>query len=194
MLHYAETKYYTTMTQIHRYLFKIFGLMWAANLVASPVIPLTVGQLAKESDLIVHGEVIGKSVQRDPEGRIYTRVELDLTEVWKGDVKTQPLVIVHSGGILGNRWAATQDEVSFKMGEEVVVFLVLNSRGEGVTMGMNQGKFLISSDKSSGWKYAQNPFHGGLPTAPDKKPGYRLPTQIPLTVEGLKAQVARHNS
>ena len=43
--------------------------------------------------------------------------------------------IVHGGGILGDRRVIVSDQVTFQPGEEVVAFLVLNQRGEGVTLG-----------------------------------------------------------
>lgn len=160
---------------------------------ATPVALLSIDRLATKSDCIVHGTVIGKSVQKDTEGRIYTQVRLHVQDVWKGKVKANPFVIVHGGGILGNRRDSVSGGVSYKLGEEVVVFLAINSRGEGVTLGMQQGKFRIWRDESTKQRYAQSLYHGGKP-AKATAGGYRFPAQLPLTLEKLKRQVANSKS
>lgn len=166
----------------------VHGPTWA-----SPVLPLPINRLAAESEVIIHGTVTGLSVQRDPEGRIFTKVTLDIRDAWKGHPEARPFTIVHSGGILGNRWTATDGEVQFKLGEEVVVFLVLNSRGEGVTIGMNQGKFKVHRDEAGDQAFAYNLFHGSRPAKPGTQKGYRFPTQLPMSLESLKRRVTRQN-
>lgn len=179
------------LTQFIRKLFKVALVFSTWMTVASPIVPLPIDRLANEADLVLHGSVSGLAVQRDAEGRIYTKVTLDVTEPWKGEPNSDPFTVVHSGGILGNEWSQTDGEVSFKMGEEVVVFLVLNSRGEGVTIGMNQGKFAVLRQSESDDAYVRNLFHGGEPPKQGDKKGYRLPTQLPLTLETLKRRVAK---
>lgn len=159
---------------------------------ASPVALLSIDQLAAKSDCVIHGAVIGKSVQKDAEGRIYTQVRLHVQDVWKGKVQSNPFVIVHSGGILGSRRDSVSGGVHYKLGEEIVVFLAINSRGEGVTLGMRQGKFRIWRDESTKQRYAQSPYHGGQPAK--AKAGYRFPARLPLTFEKLKRQVTRHKT
>ncbi len=156
---------------------------------ASPIVPLPISQLIDASELVIHGTVTGKSVQKDDEGRIYTKIDLDIIDVWKGDASGSPFTIVHSGGILGDRWSTASGEVSYQLGEEVVAFLIVNSRGEGVTTAMNQGKFLVEQDPDTEQKYTRNPFHGGRVSKAGQPKGYRLPTKLPLTVENLKRQV-----
>src|SRR5919109_303019 len=46
--------------------------------------PLSLDRLADQAALVVRGTVLSKSCQRDPAGRIYTKVQLDVVEVWKG--------------------------------------------------------------------------------------------------------------
>ncbi len=182
------------MTPLFARLFKIISLIAWGTLSAGPLIPIPIDRLTTESDLVVHADVIGKSVQKDEQGRIYTKIDLEVHEYWKGQPRTKALTVVHSGGILGNQWSTANGEVSYKLGEEVVVFLILNSRGEGVTKGMLQGKFLIQHDATGKKKYARSLFHGGEPPSPNGPKGYRFPTQLPLTLDRLKRQVTRHNS
>ena len=191
MLHFLRHGNDKTMTHILTNLFKILGIFIATVASAGPFIPIPIDRLSTESDLVVYGNVIGKTIQKDDQGRIYTRVQLDINEVWKGNVSTKPFTIVHSGGVLGNRWSSTEGEVSYKLGEEVVVFLVLNSRGEGVTMGMQQGKFQVLDGYPTRTRYVRSLFHGGKPPSKGENKGYRFPTQLPLTVDSLKRKVSR---
>src|SRR5207247_454414 len=93
--------------------------------------PLSIERLVQGSTLVRRGAVLSKSCQRDPEGRIYTKVELQVTEVWKGALATNRFTLVHGGGILGDRKATVSGQVEYGIGEEIVAFLVLNQRGEG---------------------------------------------------------------
>ena len=158
---------------------------------ASPIIPLPIERLAGEADLVLQGRVNGITVQRDEAGRIYTQVALDVAETWKGEADADIFTIVHSGGVLGNELSATDGEVSFSVGDEVVVFVVVNSRGEGVTVGMNQGKFDVMRPNGLANAYVRNLFHGGAPPQPGGKRGYRLPFQLPLTLQALKHRVTK---
>jgi len=162
----------------------------ALSLRAVQFTPLSIEQLTQESTLIVQGTVLTKSCQRDPAGRIFTKVELGIAEVWKGSLATNRFTIVHGGGILGDRKATVSGQVEFGLGEEVVAFLVLNQRGEGVTLGLSQGQFEIRQDAATGERLVHNLFHG--------EPGYhregefqahRLPTQRRLTLAELKRRV-----
>jgi hypothetical protein len=127
---------------------------------ADQAIPLSIAQLASESHLILQGTVRSKSVQRDPQGRIYTRVELQVAEVWQGRLATKSFNIVHGGGILGEEQTVVGGQAEYEIGEEVVAFLVLNPRGEGVSIGLAQGKFQVWQDPATGEKLAGNRFHG----------------------------------
>jgi len=152
--------------------------------------PLSIEQLTENSTLVVHGTVLSKSCQRDPAGRIYTRVALQVAEVWKGSLTQNPFHIVHGGGILGDRKATVSGQVEFGMGEEVVAFLVLNQRGEGVTLGLVQGKFHVRQDPGTGEHIVHNPFHGGAdPDSQTVSRYQRLPTQQRLTLAELKRRV-----
>lgn len=126
------------------------------------MVPLSVEQLTAKAQLVLQGSVSSKTVQRDPQGRIYTRIELQVAETWKGDPKGKTFTLVQSGGVLGEETATFDGREEFSIGEEVVVFLVLNQRGEGVVIGLAQGKFKITTD-ANGEKTVHNIFHGRAP-------------------------------
>lgn len=148
-------------------------LLLIVPLSAVIMVPLSIPDLTAKSELIVHGTVLSKACQRDPEGRIYTKVEVQVTEVWKGTATANPLTIVHGGGTLGQERVVVSGQVEYEVGEEVVAFLVRNARGEAVTLGLAQGKFRVWKDSTSGQVLVRNPFHGGpdlikpSPTSPE---------------------------
>jgi hypothetical protein len=128
--------------------------------------PLSIEQLTSESQLILQGIVRTKSVQRDAAGRIYTKVELEVSEVWKGTLATNRFTIVHGGGILGEIQTVVSGQAEYEVGEEVVAFLVINPEGQGVSIGLAQGKFHVWQEGANGEKLVRNPFHGGEAAAP----------------------------
>src|ERR1051326_1931357 len=161
------------------------GLMFAlaSPLPATQFIPLSIDELTAKADLIVHGTVGSKTSARDFQGRIFTRVELAVNEFWKGRPSTN-LNILLSGGILGEEAAVVPGQADYEIGEEVVVFLALNPRGEPVTLGLAQGKFHLWQDAATGEKLARNLFHGrGRQQA--ARPGG------PLTLAELKREVLK---
>jgi hypothetical protein len=138
------------------------GFWMATSLLAGQFMPLSLEQLTQKAQVILCGTVRGKSCHQDEAGRIYTKIELQITEVWKGRVPANPFSIVHSGGAIGRRRTVLAGQADYAVGEEVVAFLVLNRRGEGVTLGLAQGKFRVWNDPATGEKRAQNLFHGGV--------------------------------
>ncbi|MDB6029755.1 MAG: hypothetical protein JWM16_93, partial [Verrucomicrobiales bacterium] len=109
--------------------------------------PMSLEELTTNAQMVVHGKVLSKTVQRDNDGQIITRVELEVIETVKGSVKEPRVFIVQSGGVLGDEVTTVSGQEHYSVGEEVVAFLVLNRRGEGVTLGLAQGKFDVEEDK-----------------------------------------------
>ena len=127
---------------------------------ATQMIPLPVEDLTRRADLVLKGHVLTTACLKDREGRIYTRIEFKVDEVWKGSMNTNQFVIVQGGGTLGNERLQVVGEASYEPGEELVSFLRLNPMGEGVSIGLAQGKFNLWKDETTGEVYAHNLFHG----------------------------------
>jgi len=178
-------------TRMMRRLLPLFLVPWMVPpLFAVQMEPLSIDQLTERAALVLHGTVLSKSCQRDPEGRIYTKVELDVAQVWKGTVVSNRFTIVHGGGILGREKAVVSGQAEYGIGEEVVVFLALNQRGEGVTLGLSQGKFQVRPAPGSGEKLVRNPFHGGDEAHETRiHTADRFPSPSRLTLTGLKRRV-----
>ena len=163
------------------------------RLSATQSTPLQLEDLTAKAQLILRGNVLSKSCQQDAAGRIYTKLQLQVAEVWKGTLATNRFTVVQGGGILGDRKVVVSGQEEYQVGEEVVVFLVLNLRGEGVSIGLAQGKFQVTKAAVTGEKYAQNIFHGHARTkqlAPSTGPRPQPdPAAGPLRLDDLKRRV-----
>jgi len=145
--------------------FKCLLLVLAISLV-SPNVPavlmksLPIEELSQKADLVVLGTVLNKSCHRNDSGRIYTKIELQVSEVWKGAVFDSPFIIYQGGGTVGDERMEVSGEAEYQVGEEVAAFLVLNARRQPITLALAQGKFHVWLDKQTGEKLAHNVFHG----------------------------------
>lgn len=155
---------------------------------AAEFIPMSIEEMARKSTLIVQGTVKSRTCLQDEVGRIYTRVELEVADVWKGALKENPLVIVHGGGQVGQRVAHVSGQAEYVPGRETVAFLTINGRGEAVTLGLAQGQFHVFKD-ASGARQAYNVFHGAAPGAERNRQLLEDRQARPLSVESLKQQV-----
>ncbi len=171
-----------------RYLLKAWLALWLAMLAfpaqGTEFVPLSITELTAKADLVVRGIVKSTVSKEDSAGRIFTQIELDASEIWKGTNQPGLITVVHGGGTVGQRRVAVSGQVQYTVGEEVVAFLVFNDRGQAVTIGLAQGKFQVWTDSQSGEKLAANPFHGirGLGTNSTE-------SARKLTVSTLKTQV-----
>ena len=159
---------------------------------AASQVPLSSETLAAKADAVVHGRVVRMSCQRDDAGWIFTKVHLQIIEQMKGRSRGGTLVIVQGGGVLGRRIARSPLQPKYRVGAEVVVFVMFNSRGEAVTLGLNQGKFDVANQPKSGLATVRNPFHG-LAKRDDPRAVVKraLGQAKPLTLAGLKRRVRR---
>ena len=164
---------------MRRVIFAGTVLVCALACAAAQTNVLSIEKLAQTADVIVHGQVVSTTCQRDGSGRIVTRVELRPKEHWKGT--SSNISIVHAGGVLGDEAVLADCQERYVAGEEVVAFLRVNGRGEGVTVGMCQGKFTVWKDGSETLAYS--PFHGAGPAQREEA------TRSSLALETLKRAV-----
>ena len=157
---------------------------------AASQVPLSIETLAAKADAVVHGTVVRMSCQRDDEGRIFTKVHLQIIEQMNGRQRGGTLVIVQGGGVLGRRIARSPIQPTYRVGAEMIVFVVFNSRGEAVTLGLNQGKFDVARQPKTGLVTVRNPFHG-LAKRDDPRAVVKraLGQTKPLTLGELKRRV-----
>lgn len=155
---------------------------------ATRMVPLTPEQLAIQAEVVTHAKVEAMETALDASGRIHTRVELRIMEVWKGRLASPTCPVVMGGGILGDRSVSVAGQASYVVGEEVVAFLVRNPAGEWVTLGLSQGRFGVRVEPGSGRRWVSNPFWGGEPGAASAgaREAVRFPMRAPLGLEELK--------
>jgi hypothetical protein len=159
---------------------------------AASQLPLSIETLSAKADGVVHGRIIRLSCQRDDQGRLFTKVRLQVIEQVKGRQGGEILTVVQGGGMLGRRIARSPLQPRYKVGTEVVVFVVFNSRGEAVTLALNQGKFDVARQPETGLATVRNPFHG-LAKRDDLRAVVKraLGQAKPLTLAELKRRVRR---
>jgi hypothetical protein len=150
------------------------------------MLPLTIEQLAAQAELVVQGRVVARSCLEDALGQVFTRVELHVLEVWKGNPSSERLYIVQGGGVVGDRAVSVAGQAEFEPGEEVVAYLVRNARGEAVTLGLAQGKFHVRADPATRSRYVSNVFWGGEGHTAAHRPAGLTLLSRPLSLEELK--------
>ena len=178
----------------------VHAVLWSAALFAANAAqalilqPLSVEELSRRADVIVQGVVSNKVCLHDDQGRIYTRIELQVSEVLKGTNVSGSLTVVHGGGTVGNHRQEVSGQAGFTAGEEIVGFFVLNPRGEAVVVGLCQGKFEVWRDARNGERLARNIFHGAAPPENAATSAVRQTTSTPqspapLRLSDLKARI-----
>ncbi|GDY23232.1 hypothetical protein LBMAG56_45790 [Verrucomicrobiota bacterium] len=181
-----------------RLAFVLWGVWCVSSGFATQFLPVPIEELARTADVVLRGEVVSRSCERDPRGRLTTRIELAVSEVWKG-APTTHFTVVQAGGTLGEQRQTVIGQAEYRIGEEVVAFLALNRSGEGVTLGLAHGKFSLVRSRNSGELLAQSAFLGHVAPAPEMslsisaapRTASRASLGSPLTVERLKEIVAR---
>lgn len=156
---------------------------------ATRLVMLTIEELARDADAVVHGQVMVVETSRAADGRVRTVVTLRVADVWKGKGISGTCLVEAGGGILGEVEVRALGQVEYAVGDEVVAYLVRSPSGRWVTLGMAQGRFRVSRDESSGMRWVRNPFWGGNAGAVDGGGGPRLaawPPARPLSLEELK--------
>lgn len=105
--------------------------------------PPNLQKLQAEAEVVVYGKVMSTTTAREAAGGICTEVEFQVLEVWKGSLKMGNATIVHSGGVLGEERLEVSGQAAYIPGDEFIAFLVRNSAGKFITVGMGLGKFTI---------------------------------------------------
>ena len=156
-------------------------------------VPLSIESLTTKANAVVHGKVKGITCKRDSAGRIFSVINLNIIESIKGQIKSKKFELVHGGGILGSKRTGSIVDPRFKVGEEVVVFVVYNSRGEAVPLGQNQGRFEVFRNPGNTTAMVRNPFHGSPKTNDPHIVFKRAIGRSQLTLTELKRRIRRSN-
>lgn len=118
---------------------------------ATTLTQLNVDQMTDASDLVVRGTVTEIWSARDDNGLIWTRAQLEVVEVLKGDSTTSEVVVSQLGGVYMNDSAPLEGAARFSIGEEALFFLTSNKAETRLSpVGMWQGKYTVRIDPDSG--------------------------------------------
>lgn len=156
------------------------------------MLPLAIEQLAESSKLVLHGRVQSVRSQRDAEGRLFTRVEVECLEIWKGKLDGARCTVVAGGGVLGEQQVTVAGQAIYMVGDEVALFLVPHARGEWVTVGLEQGRFRVETEVGTQRKQVSNLFWGVRPEPTSPVPSLHLPLAArrqAMTLEDLRRRV-----
>ena len=113
---------------------------------ATSMVQLTTSQLVDASESIVRGTVVEVWSELDDQGAIWTRAQVDVSEVLKGDADTEAVVVDQRGGTYGGLTVDTGGAARFSVGEDVLLFLETLHGDHVVPVGMVQGKYTIQMD------------------------------------------------
>jgi hypothetical protein len=131
------------ITQTGRLLASAFLFVMAAA--ATSVPRLTFEQLTDTSDAVVSGTVTRSWSDWDSEHKfIWTHHEITVSSAHKG-AAVQTLVISEPGGVVGNRGLNIAGAVTYRAGDNVLVFAQRMLNGYMRTTGWGQGKYLVDS-------------------------------------------------
>jgi hypothetical protein len=125
----------------------------AALLVATPAlgaeaVALSVEGLARSSDAVVRGTVRQATSALSADGRrVFTFVDVDVEETWRGQDRRTVRVIV-PGGEAGGIGQLVDGAPTFAGGEDVVVFLNAAEAGGFRVAGLAQGKFRVTASRA----------------------------------------------
>jgi hypothetical protein len=123
-------------------LLPFLALLAAAPAAATTAFPASVEELARGSDAVVRGVVVGRATRPADGGRLlYTFVEVRTAKVWRGEAPATVTVRV-PGGSLGRVGQRVAGAPELRPGEEVVLFLRRAGRIHQVT-GLALGKFAV---------------------------------------------------
>ncbi len=120
----------------------VAGLLLATPTLAAVALQQSVESLARSSDAVVRGTVQRRTAHWEG-GRIFTEVEVQVAEVWRGKAPAKVTLSV-PGGEVGKIGQWVPGAPSFSDAEDVAVFLKQGDRGRYGVTGLALGKFSLA--------------------------------------------------
>ena len=118
---------------------------------ATTMVPMSVEQMTDNADYVVRGTIVEVWSERDTErGHIFTRAQVEVSTVFKGELASQALVIEQVGGVVASDYELVSLAARFSVGEEAFFFLEELRPGHLSVVGMYQGKFTVRMDPDTG--------------------------------------------
>lgn len=127
-----------------------FGFAVALPASATTLAPLTVDQMTDASDAIVRGTVTTTWTMIDDQGHVWTRANVRVDEVLKGD-PASTITVEAAGGVLNGVVYEVPLAARYDEGEDVFLFLTEKpARGVYGTVAMYGGKYSVRINPQDG--------------------------------------------
>jgi hypothetical protein len=118
---------------------------------------INTGNLIRESEVIVHGNVTGRMAEWTPKhDKIQTRVTVAVDQTLKGTVPGSTMTVVVPGGEVDGVGEWYSHIARFDADEEVVLFAKQDRGGIFRIAGGEAGKFTVKKDPTTGSKTISN--------------------------------------
>jgi len=161
------------------FLASILFLAFAADIgLATRIMYRSPRELADESSHIVRGRVERvRSFWNREQTKIFTEAVIAVDETYKGAALGEARVL-QLGGIVGHVDMRVEGALSWRLDEEVLLFLEPGMPGTFNVAGFSQGKYEIERDRRTNRAFVRSP---GLPgTELVGKPGGAAPRRVGL--------------
>ena len=132
-----------------------FSCVMATVAIATTVVEMPLRDMVSMAPSIVVGTV-ESSASRWNEDRslIVTDVRIRVTDVIKGQ-NVGEIVVTQPGGKVGKLRVDVDGAVAYRTGQETVLFLAPDSRGNQQVLGVFRGRFDVATDARTGKKSVQ---------------------------------------
>jgi len=157
------------------------GAVLMSNANATQVLYRTPRELGSESPLVVRGEVVEvRSYWNEKRTKVFTTARVAVGETYKGS-GASTLDVIQLGGVVDNVKVTVHGALSWREGEEVVLFLESFDgpsapAGAFQVSGFSQGKFNIERDPRTGKAFVSRPEASGVELVGASSPGSPEPS------------------
>src|SRR5690606_12655826 len=125
--------------------FVLIAGMSASAFATTALRPLSVEEMATRADLVVRGTVERIDSFRDGD-RIYTDIDVRVSETWKGDVESETVRVRVYGGSADGYRTIVMGAACWSPYEEAVLFLVSNGVDTYDVLSLAEGKFHLAPE------------------------------------------------
>jgi hypothetical protein len=157
------------------------GSALARDAGATQVLYRTPRELGAESALVVRGEVVEvRSYWNEKRTKVFTSARVAVGETYKGG-GVSTVDVVQLGGVVDNVKVTVHGALSWREGEEVVLFLEpydgsSASSAAFQVSGFSQGKFSVERDPRTGKEFVSRPEASGVELVGASAPGSPEPS------------------
>jgi hypothetical protein len=159
---------------------------------ATQILLMDLSDLAAEADRIVVAEVLStRSEWNRAHTRISTRIEISVSESWKGAAPAgRRIVIVQPGGSVGDIEMRVHGVPAFEQGERAVLFLRDLAPSGVAVVGMAQGKRVLRFEAATQrWVVEPTDRSAAVTIQPDGRLIPAPPDTVVWPLEDLRARV-----